>query len=323
MYEQMGYMSSKHSLRLLCFLPLALLWYSLPGYGLESSYKSPMVVRYHKTESLADLNTFHFELVDAALEITRPEFGDYIIEPYGLAPTAKRQAILLSEGTLLNLQWASPGTPISQADVVQIPFDFLQSILGYRICLINSKTRVNLADAAPPGDLKKIRIGQGYDWTDVEVYRHNQIPIFVYPGLENLIPALGLNRIDCLALGANEVQFKYEDLKKKYPFLKVDPSLILYYHFPIYFYVSKKHPELAQRMTIGLDKLQKSGAYAALFNKHYAQYLAPLNLQNRKIICLVNPYLRTTNQCSTPIEVPQINGLHGDSNDRVDNSLQN
>jgi ABC-type amino acid transport substrate-binding protein len=316
-------MSSKHALRLLCFLPLALLWYSLPGHGLEPADKPPMVVRYHKTESLADLNAFHFALVNAALEITRPEFGDYVIEPYGLAPTAKRQAILLSEGTLLNLQWASPGTPISQADVVQIPFDFLQSILGYRICLINSKARVNLADSAHPGGLKKVRIGQGYDWTDVEVYRHNQIPIFVYPGLENLIPALGLNRIDCLALGANEVQFKYEDLKKKYPFLKVDPSLILYYHFPIHFYVSKKHPELAQRMTIGLDKLQKSGAYNELFNQHYAQYLAPLNLQNRKIICLVNPYLSTPNQCSTPIEVPQIKGLGVDNNDQADNSIQN
>ena len=278
----------------------------LSGYAVAGASGSPMQVRYHKTESLADLNAFHFALIEAALEITRHEFGDYEITPYGLAPTAKRQAMLLTEGKLLNLQWASPGTPISQAEVIQIPFDFLQGILGYRICLINSKARVNLADAGNLEGLRKIRVGQGYDWTDVEVYRHNRIPIEVYPGLVNLIPALGLNRIDCVALGANEVQFKYKDLKDQYPFLKVDPSLILYYHFPIYFYVSKKHPALAERMTLGLKKLRESGAYDALFNEFYAQYLAPLDLHNRKIICLVNPYLRATNQCTTPVELPQL-----------------
>lgn len=272
----------------------------------ETSSEPPMQVRYHKTESLADLNAFHFALIQSALEITRPEFGDYVINPYGLAPTAKRQAMLLTEGKLLNLQWASPGTPISQAEVIQIPFDFLQGILGYRICLINSKSRVNLADVGNLEGLRKIRVGQGYDWTDVEVYRHNRIPIEVYPGLVNLIPALGLNRIDCLALGANEVQFKFEDLKGDYPFLKIDPSLILYYHFPIYFYVSKKHPELAERMILGLNKLQESGAYDVLFNKFFAQYLEPLHLHNRKIICLTNPYLRVPNQCSTPVQPPAL-----------------
>lgn len=296
--------------RWLCWLLCALLLCcSLSSLGQESPNKPPMVVRYHKTESLADLTAFHFALIKAAMDITQPEFGDYVIRPYGLAPTAKRQALLLTEGKLLNMQWASPGTPISHAEVIEVPFDFLQSVLGYRVCLINKNVRLNLADSYNAESLRKIRVGQGYDWTDVEIYRHNQIPIFVYPGLENLIPALGLNRIDCLALGANEVEFKYEELKTKYPFLKVDPSVILYYHFPVYFYVSKKHPEIANRMTLGLDKLKKSGAYDELFNRYYAQYLAPLNLPQRKIICLTNPYVNTPNQCSTEIELPHIQGV--------------
>ena len=291
------------------FSLLVLMSCHFSGYAMEDTSKPPMEVRYHRTESLADLNAFHFALIRSALEITRPEFGDYVIHPYGLAPTAKRQAMLLTEGKLLNLQWASPGTPISQAEVIQIPFDFLQGILGYRVCLINSRSRINLADAGNLEGLRKIRVGQGYDWTDVEIYRHNRIPIEVYPGLTNLIPALGLNRIDCLALGANEVQFKYEDLKAQYPFLKIDPSLILYYHFPVYFYVSKKHPALAERITLGLQKLQESGAYDTLFNEFYAQYLKPLHLHNRKIICLVNPYLRSPNQCAAPVEPPQFHNL--------------
>lgn len=306
MPDKTGFMITRDSPLPWLLAALFSLCCSLPTYG---AAESPMVVRYHKTESLADLTAFHFELIKSALEITKPEFGDYVIKPYGLAPTAKRQAILLTEGRLLNLQWASPGTPISQAEVIQIPFDFLQGILGYRVCLINNKVRVNLADAGSLEGLKKIHVGQGYDWTDVEIYRHNQIPIFVYPGLDNLLPALGLNRIDCLALGANEVQFKYENLKTKFPFLKVDPSLILYYQFPVHFYVSKKHPELATRLQTGLEKLRVSGEYDKLFNKFYAQYLTPLHLEKRKIVCLVNPYLRAPNQCSTPIELPKLEGI--------------
>lgn len=314
-------MSSGVLLRLLPLL--ALLCCHQPGFAEEEAAESSMQVRFHKTESLADLTAFHFALVKAALEITRPEFGDYVINPYGLAPNAKRQAMLLTEGKLLNLQWASPGTPISQAEVIQIPFDFLQGTLGYRVCLINSHARVNLANINNPEGLREIRVGQGYDWVDAEMYRHNQVPVDLYPGLINLVRALGLNRIDCLALGVNEVQFKYEDLKAEYPFLKIDPSLILYYHFPVYFYVSKKHPLLAERMTLGLQKLQESGAYDVLFNEFYARYLKPLHLHDRKIICLVNPYLRSPNQCASPVEPPQLHNLDIQPSPLKENTTQN
>lgn len=298
--------------RIYTYLPLFYLLL-LPGYSniadateLEAQ---PMVVRYHVTESLITLNSFQFDLIQAALDITRPEFGDYEIQPYKEAPNAKRQAILLTEGELLNVQWASPGTPIAHAEAIQIPFNFLQDMLGYRVCLLNGKAHTNLENFGTLNLLRDIRIGQGYDWLDINIYRHNDIPVRDYPGLKNLMPALSLNRIDCVALGINEVEFTFKEYKSDYDFLKVDSSLIFYYEYPIYFYVSKKHPKLAKRLGIGFEKIKKNGQYDQLFYSYYAKNIKLLQLHKRKIICLKNPYLDQADQCTTPVILPKIQGI--------------
>lgn len=104
----------------------------------KTTKDEPMVVRYHLRPGLTDAhNAYQFELIKQTLEVTKEEYGNYSIEPYSLAPNAKRQAILISEGDLLNIHWASPGTPIATANVIPIPVDILQGLLGYRVCLVN------------------------------------------------------------------------------------------------------------------------------------------------------------------------------------------
>lgn len=264
----------------------------------------PMIVRYQNSGQYDAHNAFQFELIHMALDITRAEFGDHQIKPYTSANTAKRQAILLAEGKLMNMHWASPGTPIAQqTEVIQVPFNILQGLLGYRICLINQESRAQFATIDNLNDLRQIRIGQGQDWTDTRIYHHNQIPVMEAPGLENLFPILASDRFDCLALGLNEVQFKYRQEKQRFKRLMIEPHLLLYYDFPTYLYVSRSEPRLAERMTRGLQLLETSGAFSRLFNHYFAADLAQLNLDKRKIICLKSPYLAQTSQCETPINI--------------------
>lgn len=266
----------------------------------------PMIVRYHNSGQYDKHNAFQFELIHMALDITRAEFGDYQVKPYTSANTAKRQAILLAEGKLMNMHWASPGTPIAQqAEVIQIPLNILQGLLGYRICLINQESLAQFAAINNLTDLHHIRIGQGQDWTDTRVYHHNQVPVVEAPGLENLFPILASDRFDCLALGLNEVQFKYRLEKKRFKRLTIEPHLLLYYDFPTYLYVSRAEPLLAERMTRGLQQLEASGEFYRLFNQYFAADLAQLNLDKRKIICLKSPYLAQASQCETQVKLPR------------------
>ncbi len=272
--------------------------------NVTASDTSTMIVKYYQPETDISTLAYQIEMIYEAFEITRPEFGNYQLKPYGLARSSERQAALINEGKLLNLLTASPGTAIAKVDVIPVKVDILRGLLGYRICLINARTPPNLTQTVDAATLTHVRIGQGLDWTDFDIYKYNDIEPIQGPNLESLYPMLGFNRFDCIALGVNEVTFKYNEQKKQFPFLAIEPSLLIYYEFPIYFYVSKKFPLLAKRLQLGLNKLQESGRFDELFNQYHAQNLSSLQLSSRRVICLKSPYLHNKDQCTTAIQLP-------------------
>jgi ABC-type amino acid transport substrate-binding protein len=249
-----------------------------------------MVVRYYNRGDQDAHHAYKYELIEKALKATRQEYGDYQIEPYRLHPGGKRQPILLSEGKLLNLIWASPGTHHTQGDVIAIPFDISRGLLGYRVCLTTGKTKafdkINQLE-----DLRSLRIGQVKDWADTKIYQNNGIQPVMATSYESLFDMLSFERFDCLALGANEVLLAYRQKKSAYENLTVDSKLLIAYEYPLYFYVSKKFVRLAERIKSGLEKLKATGEFDTLFNKHFANDLKALALHQRKIICLTSPYL--------------------------------
>ena len=298
-------------IRLHNFLPvwLPLLWLlSGSAHGntqtatTASATATPMVVRYYDRGLKDARHAYKFELIKRILEVTRTEFGDYTIVPFGEEPSAKRQALLITEGQILNLLWASPGTVIARAEVHTIPVDILRGLLGYRVCLINP---ANFPEHPRElTSLHQLSIGQGLNWQDIEIYKHNGIALKQAPTFEALFDMLAAKRFECLPLGADEVMYTLRDKKAQYPFLALDNNLLIYYNYPIYLHVSKKFPLLAQRVELGLKKLQDSGEFTRLFNQHHAADLAQLNLRQRKVFCLPSPYLPDAQQCDKSLSFP-------------------
>lgn len=284
-------------------LPLLI---ALTSHTSAGQNAAPTIVRYHMTPGTEKHSQYQFDLISRAFDVTRAEFGDYLIDPYTEAPTARRQAILLSEGQLMNMQWASPGTPIAEADVITVPLDILQGMLGFRVCLINQERQTALSTVSELSELRDLRIGQGLGWADTKIYQHNNIPVMGASKLNYLFPMLASNRFDCLALGVNEVAIKYAQEKAAYPKLAIEQSLLIYYAFPTYIYVSKQTPELAERLTLGLTRLQQSGEFEQRLIAYFGHHLAPLQLAQRKIICLHSPYLPRENQCTEPVKLPAL-----------------
>jgi hypothetical protein len=272
----------------------------------ENSPASPMVIRYHYTAGNDFQHEYNFELIRHILEVTRAEYGDYQLAPYSQAPNAKRQAQLLTEGKLMNVHWAPPSTDIARADVIPIPVDILYGLQGYRICLVNSEATVGFAAVQNLESLKKLRIAQGFAWDEIAIYHFNGLQPLEAPILGGLYPMLGLKRFDCLPLGINEISTLFDTHRKQYPFLAIEASLIIYYEFPIYFYVSKKHPEIAARFLLGLKKLKKTGEFDQLFKQYHEKNLATLGLLKRKIICLKSPLVNNPHQCEAPTALPAI-----------------
>ncbi len=248
-----------------------------------------MQVMYYYRGELDARHSYKYELIHQALEVTRPEFGEYQIVPYPMEPSAKRQSQLITEGKTLNILWASPGTPTSTGDAIEIPIDILHGLLGYRICLTQGNTS-HWPKLQSATDLQKIRLGQGHNWGDIAVYKFNNITPLQSNTFEGLFDMLSVGRFDCLPLGADEVLFTYRQNKDKYPQLQIEPKYLFHYEYPVYLYVSKKFPRLAQRIQLGLQKLQASGAFAQLFEQYMAKDVSQLTLEKRQLICLKSPY---------------------------------
>jgi hypothetical protein len=265
----------------------------------------PMVVRYASPPGHAFLHVYKVELITRALDITRPEFGDYqLIEFNGDNPNDQRRVIMINEGKLVNLLWAPSGSIVTKAEVIEIPYDVLHGLLGYRVCLQNAKAPSVLGGVNNLEDLQKIRIGQGEEWPDINIYEANQIKPVLAPTLRSLFEMLGYKRFDCLPFGANEATYIVQQKKDRYPFLILDDQLLIYYDLKIQFYVSKRYPEIAKRLTLGIKKLQETGEWDSLFRKYHAADLKALNLKKRRVICLKSPYVDSANQCEEPIPYP-------------------
>lgn len=290
-------------LRLCCSLRVGLLALAGPLLAEAEPHQqqlnaSPvMEVRYYDRGKKDARHAYKFQLIHELLEITRAEYGDYQIIPFDAEPSAKRQALLISQGTSLNLTWASPGTVIANADVISIPVDILKGLLGYRICLINPENF--------PTEVKRLNelvIGQGLNWSDVDIYRANAIEVRQGPSFEALFDMLAVKRYQCLPLGADEVAFTWREKKANYPFLEMEQKLLIYYEYPIYLQISKRAPELARRLELGLAKLMQNGRFDALFDYYHAQDLELLALRQRRLFCLISPYLPAAGQCKdTPL----------------------
>lgn len=267
-----------------------------------NSTDASMEVRYYDRGEKDARHAYKFELIRAILESTRTEYGDYTIIPFAEEPSAKRQSLLISEGKILNLLWAAPGTAIANGEVISIPVDILRGLLGYRVCLINPAH-------FPSGtieSLSQLQIGQGLNWADVEVYKFNGITPKQGSSFESLFEMLAAKRYHCLPLGADEVVYTWREKKALYPFLALEPNLLIYYDYPIYLHVSKRYPMLAERIALGLAKLQANGEFERLFNKHHTADVVQLHLDKRKVFCLRSPYLADLHQCEKTLTFPRL-----------------
>lgn len=258
-----------------------------------------MQVMYYNRGELDARHAYKYEIIHQALEVTRPEYGDYQIIPYTMEPSAKRQSQLITEGKKINILWASPGTPTTSSSAIEIPVDILRGLLGYRICLTNGASD-QWSQLNNIRDLQQLRIGQGLNWGDIGVYKLNGITPLQSNTFEGLFDMLSVNRFDCLPLGADEVLFTYRQNQAKYPQLQIEPHYLIHYEYPLYLYVSKRFPRLAERIKLGLHRLQITGAFEQLFETYFAADLKQLHLEQRQLLCLKSPYLESKQQSCSP-----------------------
>lgn len=233
---------------------------------------------------------YYLDLIDAALALTRASHGDYQIHFAQEDLSSERKHELLIAGEKLNID-RLVGFPAGlgpRTKLVCIERPILKGAMGYRVLLIHKNNQEKFDQVNSLETLNKLPMGFGRGW-EGHVYAHNQFTLIEAHTMTNLLKMLAGQRYSFVPLSIIEVEDNYQLDGKPAENLVIEKNFLLYMPLPVYFCVSPTAPELAERLQIGLDALDKSGAMDELFRKHFGARLARLTLAKRRLIQLENP----------------------------------
>lgn len=231
------------------------------------------------------------DTLQRALEITKPEYGDYeLVTSMEMEQGRALRELSRFDNSHLDLAHFAP-TLEREKQAIAIRIPLIQGLLGYRLCLIKEGDQDKFSEIASLEQLlkKDISIGQHQNWPDTLVLQNNGLTVKTSYKYELLFQQLARQRFDCFARGANEIN--YELRAHQGLDLTIEKNIALHYPFPMFFFVSKKNPNLAKRLELGLSKLIENGTSEQLFEHYYQAQIEALGLKNRHIIELQNPTL--------------------------------
>jgi hypothetical protein len=222
------------------------------------------------------------------LEVT-PEFGSSEISALETYMTRNRSFMALKEGHLVTVMAEAP-KPEWDENLIAVPIPIRKGVQGFRVFIIHQDNQDKMDRIKTLKDLKALHTGSGAHWSTKTAMEQAGFTVVTGGNYDGLFGMLNKGRFMTFGRGINEA---YKELKEHpmYPNLKVDNNVLLYIPLVTYFYVSPKYPELAERITLGLQRLIEDGTFDRFFYKRHCRDLLKADLPNRKIFTINNPFI--------------------------------
>lgn len=243
----------------------------------------------NKTESRQQ---YEREVLEAALKATNASHGNWKLQEdltdYPLA--ADEASVFRSKGFDI-FGTVAGNSKLANEKKILIPLPLMKGLLGYRILIIREADKEKFAAIKSAQQLQQLRMGIPSTWADAELFRHNGYKVEEKGSFDDLFTRLENNEFDYVTFGANEVTGVFNERAVKSGKLMVDSSLLVFYPFPLVFYVNPDKKTLAERVTKGLQTISGNGELDKIFNRYFATVLTAVNLPSRRMIQLSNPIL--------------------------------
>ncbi len=242
-------------------------------------------VRFPRPESDEDPRVdYCYQMLSLALERSGVP---HVLEPARVRMNQQRVIREVARGRLVDVLCTM--TTIEREQVlrpIRIPLN--KGLMGVRLFLVEADRADSLARLAPDIDAwKRLRAGQGHDWPDTPILRHNGFTVVTADAYEALFRMLRAGRIDYFPRSVLEIwneQALHEGLA-------VEPRFALRYPAAVYFFVHPENDALARALEQGLTQARADGSFDALFQTHYGAFLEQARLDARTIIDLENPFM--------------------------------
>lgn len=231
---------------------------------------------------------YEVELLQACLSVTEKDFGagnlhvdntDY--------PLAEDEGAVFEQGTDI-LVTVAGNVKFSSKPKIIIEKPLAKGLLGFRLLLVRADSLDFFKQIKIAKQLQEISIGIPKTWSDAELFRHNDYAVVEDGTFEELLPRLKSKAFEYAALGANEIEEFVDARVAAQDGVFIEPTLMLYYPFPLVFYIHRAKPDLARRVADGLQIIMANGEHERLFVKHHGDVVARLQLHKRTVFHLHN-----------------------------------
>tara|TARA_Y100000782_G_scaffold21369_2_gene23074 strand:- start:804 stop:1649 length:846 start_codon:yes stop_codon:yes gene_type:complete len=260
---------------------LCLLFFTSPSFAVDT-------VRYNLSLQYPDpKQQYYIDILELALDASVDTFGEYELLAVNIEMPQGRASTVLELNEVIDVTWRMTTVELEQR-LKAVPVPLLRGLMGYRIGIIRKGEQENFPANITAEQLRNIVIGQGHDWPDSIILRHNGMT--VVEGLEHtMFTMLRLKRFDFFLRALNEPWVEVADK----PHLVVEKNILVQYSAPIFFFVNRNNLRLHERLTVGLNIAIDDGRFQRLFEGHpvTANMISNAKLKQRKVFKLFNPLL--------------------------------
>jgi hypothetical protein len=234
---------------------------------------------------------YYWDLLAQALAATQPDFGPYALRQAAQPMSERRALEELKSGSGLITVLVHGNVADYEQQLLPIRFPLDKGLLGYRVFLIRRETQSQLDHVNGLDELRRHSIGQGEGWGDVTILRHAGLKVVEGGTYEGLFGMLAAGRFELFSRGVVEVREELARQKTGHPELTIERHLLLYYPLARYFYVTRSPngEALAQRISVGLERILRNGRFEQMFQAFKAPFEQEVGLHDRLLIRIDNP----------------------------------
>lgn len=272
-------------------LPAAVCCMVLPAQAHDGPVTAVVYPRYF---SILDTSKgFDWIVLRAVLEKTASRYGPFTLSASNEPVSVPRMLQELSrpDGSINVIARATHRDLETQFQPIRIPID--RGLMGMRLLLVRKADLARFASVRSLADLRHLSAGQGKGWVDVAVLSAAGISVVESPRPGSLFGMLEAGRFDFFPRALDEAPREYDVISKSHTDIVIEPTLMLRYPLPRYFFVRRNADgnKLAERIRAGMEMMVKDGSLAALFHQHKGPLIERARIGKRRIIELPNPAL--------------------------------
>lgn len=234
------------------------------------------------------LQTYPGVILQLALDKTRSEYGDYVIQTTPVMNTPRALLEIKANKLPNQILWTSYQNRLTDDGLVYARFPIDYGATGYRICFVSPNAKLGVLQAQTLDELKRFSIVQGAGWADVPILRHNGFQVEEVGNVESGYLMVANGRADLFCRGVDELAPELL-AHTPLPNLTMDRSMALRYPLLRVFIGNHQSEALLKRIEKGLLRAHKDGSLRKLWYQYYDQSVRFAGLERRRVFSLNMP----------------------------------